>query len=158
MGALKKILIPLIFLLATYQIALTQQPRKEQTGNEFRLVNWSSDNGLFYGRVNCFIKDRNGFLWVGTEMALNRFDGSSFKNYLNLQNKNQSTIGHYIISLVEDSLHNIWVGTDKGLSRYDIKEDSFANFFPISGSVYSNKSIVPFWSTTDKLYCFESTQ
>jgi signal transduction histidine kinase/ligand-binding sensor domain-containing protein len=156
MGALKKILIPLIFLLATYHIALTQQPGKKQTGNEFRLVHWSSDNGLFYGRVNCFIKDRNGFLWVGTEMALNRFDGSSFKNYLNLQNKNQSTIGHYIISLIEDSLHNIWVGTDKGLSRYDIKEDSFANFLPIPGSSYSSKSIVPFWSTTDKLYCFES--
>jgi signal transduction histidine kinase len=156
MRILTKLITPLLFFLATYQHALTQQQRNEQTGNEYRLVNWSSDNGLFYGRVNCFIRDKNGFLWVGTEMALNRFDGSSFKNYLNLQNKNQSTVGHYIISLVEDSLHNIWVGTDKGLSRYDINTDSFANFLPVAGSASSSKSIVPFWSTQDELYCFES--
>ena len=120
---------------------------------DFRLVNWNSEQGLYYGRVNCFLKDKNGFLWVGTERGLNRFDGSLFKNYLNPSGGNQTTIDFYILSLIEDSLHNIWVGTSKGISRYDIQADSFTHFLP--GNVF-DQPMIPFWATADLVYCVES--
>ena len=85
--------------------------------------------------------------------GLNRFDGSLFKNYLNPSGGNHTTIGNYILSLIEDSLHNIWVGTDKGISRYDIRADSFTHFLP--GNVF-DQPMIPFWATADLVYCVES--
>jgi signal transduction histidine kinase/ligand-binding sensor domain-containing protein len=156
MKLFKKIICLLTVCFIACGIALAQQPKKDDIGNEYRLVNWNSENGLIYGRVTCMLKDKNGFLWIGTEKALNRFDGSIFKNYLNPESKNQRTIGNLINNLVEDSLHNIWVGTDKGLSRYDIKADTFKNFLPDSGFASYNTSIVPFWATKTQLLCIES--
>ena len=131
----------------------SQSAADNHSPEEFRLVNWNSEQGLYYGRVNCFLKDKNGFLWVGTERGLNRFDGLLFKNYLNPSGGNQTTIDFYILSLVEDSLHNIWVGTSKGISRYDIQADSFTHFLP--GNVF-DQPMIPFWATSDFVYCVES--
>ena len=115
-------------LLGFFHLSLAQSVADKHVPQDFRLVNWNAAQGLYYGKVDCFLKDKNGFLWVGTERGLNRFDGSIFKNYLNPSGGNQTTIGNYILSLNEDSLHNIWVGTDKGISRYDIRADSFTHF------------------------------
>ncbi len=130
-----------------------QNPSNNHSREDFRLVNWNSEQGLYYGRVNCFLKDKYGFLWVGTERGLNRFDGLLFKTYLNPSGGNQTTIDFYILSLVEDSLHNIWVGTSKGISRYDIQADSFTHFLP--GNVF-DQPMIPFWATADLVYCVES--
>jgi len=152
----KKIIVMLIVCFITISITLAQQPEKQATENEYHLVNWNSENGLIYGRVNCMLKDKNGFLWIGTEKALNRFDGSIFKNYLDPKSKNQKIAGNFINSLIEDSLHNIWIGTDKGLSRYDIKADTFKSFFSAIASASSSASIVPFWATSTEVLCVES--
>ena len=149
--------ISTVFLLmGVFHLSLAQSPADKLFQQDYRLVNWSSEQGLYYGRVNSILKDKNGFLWVGTEKGLNRFDGSLFKNYLNHSNKNQTTISNNIICLVEDSLHNIWVGTDKGISRYDIRADSFAHFLPDNTSAAFDQSIIPFWATADQVYCLES--
>src|SRR4030095_9224132 len=140
-------------LLGFFHLSMAQSPAQKHSPAEFRLVNWNSGQGLYYGRVNCFLKDKNGFLWVGTEGGLNRFDGSLFKNYQNPSGGNHTTIGNFILGLTEDSLHNIWAGTDKGISRYDIKADSFTHFLP--GNVF-DQPIVPFWATANLVYCVES--
>ena len=44
---------------------------------------FSIEDGISYGRVNCIIQDNQGFLWLGTSYGLNRYDGREFKNYLN---------------------------------------------------------------------------
>jgi signal transduction histidine kinase/streptogramin lyase len=132
---------------------MSQTSGDQRSTDDYRMVNWNSEQGLYYGRVNCFLKDKNGFLWVGTERGLNRFDGLLFKNYLNPSGGNQTTIDFYILSLVEDSLHNIWVGTSKGISRYDIQADSFTHFLP--GNVF-DQPMIPFWATSDFVYCVES--
>jgi len=98
-------------------------------------------------------KDVNGFLWIGTKIGLNRFDGSIFKTYYH-DPKNKHTIaGNSILGLTEDSLHNIWIGTDRGLSRYDIKADTFSNFIPSKNAV---DFAIPFWATKNDLYALES--
>jgi ligand-binding sensor domain-containing protein len=142
-----------ILLLGLFLFSRAQTSGGSHSQQDFRMVNWNSEQGLYYGRVNCFLKDKNGFLWVGTERGLNRFDGLLFKNYLNLFGGNQTTIDFYILSLVEDSLHNIWVGTSKGISRYDIQADSFTHFLP--GNVF-DQPMIPFWATADLVYCVES--
>ena len=87
--------------------------------------------------------------------GLNRFDGVLFKNYYHDYKDSSSLPGKRINSIVEDSLHNIWIGTNKGMSRYDYKNDRFSNFYRSLSDSGIHDQIVPFWSTPDKVLCFE---
>ena len=122
---------------------------------KYRLLNWTVDNGLSMNRCHAMMKDSTGFLWITTQVGLNRFDGNSFKIYFADKKKHGSLAGSRIAGIVEDSLHNIWVGTDKGLSRYDIKADTFKNFYPDIPTAGSNSFIIPFSTTQNDVYCLE---
>ncbi len=151
--------ISAVFLLLGFShLSLAQRVADYHVPQDFRIVNWNAAQGLYYGKVDCILKDKNGFLWVGTERGLNRFDGSIFKNYLNASGGNQTTVGNYILSLNEDSLHNIWVGTDKGISRYDIRADSFTHFVVDPNTPFADfdRTIISFSATADWIYCVES--
>ena len=39
------------------------------------------EDGLSFNATRNIIQDRNGFIWIGTEDCLNRFDGYNFKIY-----------------------------------------------------------------------------
>ena len=40
--------------------------------DEYRAVNWRTDDGLAHNKIYCMLKDVNGFLWIGTEGAIPR--------------------------------------------------------------------------------------
>ena len=136
------------FLLCTFFFVSAQE--------NYRVLNWNIGQGLSNGFVRCMLKDKYGFLWIGTQSGLNRFDGNSFKVFLPDENNHSGLLNKNIRGLVEDSLHNIWIGSDEGLSRYDINYDSFTNFFPLVDTSGANTSIIPFWSTKDKIFCLEA--
>jgi ligand-binding sensor domain-containing protein len=97
------------------------------------------------------------FLWIGTHVGLNRFDGSRFVNYFSNKSKDGMIISDYILALVEDSLNNIWIGTDMGLSRYDVKTDTFTNFSTSDDTLGITRYIKPFWATRDEVFCIEGS-
>jgi len=90
---------------------------------------FSIENGLSQSSVQCLFVDSKGFLWVGTQDGLNRYDGYSFKVFRNQPIDSCSISNNYIHSIAEDSFGNLWVGTQGGLSRYNRKTDSFTNYF-----------------------------
>jgi ligand-binding sensor domain-containing protein len=125
------------------------------TQETYRAIPWDVEQGLSIGGENCMLKDINGFLWIGTNVGLNRFDGNHFTNYFPDKNKSGTIISDYILSLVEDSLHHIWIGTHKGLSRYDVRADTFSNFSsPVQPAIIYPYTI-PFWATRDEVFCIE---
>ena len=77
--------------------------------------------------VTCAVKDNRGFIWLGTEDGLNRFDGYDYKIYKPDQADTSSLSGNYITSLADDG-DFIWIGTLTGLSRYNKKTDTFTNY------------------------------
>lgn len=145
------LLLPVILI---FQISFAQFTVTNNSPEKYRTVRWGMNEGLSVETNNVMLKDVNSFLWIGSFHGLDRFDGSNFKNYSPDKNKPGTIIGASITSLIEDSLHNIWIGTEKGLSRYDIKADTFQNYLLPATAV--NRDIVPFWATSDEVYCIES--
>ncbi len=68
--------------------------------------------GLGNLNVNCIAQDRAGFLWVGTENGLFRYDGSAFVKY----DRAEGLPGTFIRTMHLDSAGRLWVGTTEGLA------------------------------------------
>ncbi len=150
----KNILIFILCLASGYSNA--QQATKKTTDNNYRIVHWNIYDGLSQGNTYFALKDVHGFLWMGTNYGLNRFDGKVFKNYYHDPHNSRTIAGNDLRTggLVEDGLHNIWIGTYNGLSRYDIKADTISNFLS-SKNNGPYRAASPFWATKDKLYARE---
>ena len=96
---------------------------------QINFSNITSAQGLAHNTVNCIIQDRLGFLWIGTEGGLNRYDGYEFKVYQNDLNNKNSLSDNYVISLHEDRQGYLWVGTfGGGLNRFDPKTETFVRY------------------------------
>ena len=143
-------IVLIIFISCITAIRSISQPI---TSDQYRTVLWSAVDGLVDGG-NLMLKDKNGFLWLASSYGeLNRFDGATFKKYF--PHKRGVNPGG-INSLIEDSLNNIWMGTDIGLTRYDLRADTFANFYTAIDSKNSVGMVRAFWSTKKFIYCIES--
>lgn len=82
--------------------------------------------GLSNSNVTCILQDRKGFLWVGTEDGLNKYDGYEFTIYRHRQQDSLSLVKNSINSLFEDSRGRVWVLTrGGGVHLYDRKLDAF---------------------------------
>src|SRR5665811_118923 len=88
-------------------------------GQRYSFKEYGQDAGLTNLDVDCLMQDRTGFLWVGTENGLFRYDGRQFRAY----GKAQGLPAVQIAALHETADGEIWVATPKGLAR--LKGDIF---------------------------------
>ncbi len=82
-------------------------------------------NGLTQNAVTTIFKDSKGFVWMGTQDGLNRFDGVIFTHYKHNNLDSTSISDQYITAIAEDGAGNIWVGTRNGLNRLDVQKGIF---------------------------------
>lgn len=92
---------------------------------------YNIDNGLTQSSVTGILQDSYGFLWIGTQDGLNRFDGYQFKTYRNNPLDSTSISNNYINSQCEDRNRNLWFGTNIGLSMFDRNTGKFVNYYNI---------------------------
>lgn len=93
-----------------------------------KFESFTNADGLSHNSVFCILQDSRGFLWLGTENGLNRYDGYGFKIYEPDPSKPESISGIVIRALLEDSRGDLWVGTNNGLDRFNRKTETFDHF------------------------------
>ncbi|MDR3665215.1 MAG: two-component regulator propeller domain-containing protein [Ignavibacteriaceae bacterium] len=88
--------------------------------NLFHFKQISIDEGLPTNIVNCITQDKKGFIWLGTERGLARYDGYNFKIYRHKKGDNNTISNEEVTSMLEDSAGNFWIGTRRGgLNKFD---------------------------------------
>ncbi|MCQ3937163.1 MAG: hypothetical protein DPW18_08965 [Chloroflexi bacterium] len=98
-------------------------------GKNIRFERLSLEEGLSQSVVNVILQDRKGFLWIGTDDGLNRYDGYNFKVYKPETNDPFSLSDRSITAIVEDRSGNLWVATRTGgLNRYDPITGKFIHY------------------------------
>jgi len=93
----------LIALLCAMILPSTPEAGK----NNIRFEHISLDQGLSHSTVTCIIQDSMGFLWVGTQDGLNKYDGYGFKVYRHDAGNPESLSSNFVLSLHEDTSGNI---------------------------------------------------
>ena len=83
---------------------------------QYRLDAWTPRNGLPVTSVLCLLQDRAGYLWIGTQNGLSRFDGVAFRTFQ--IEDTPALASNYISALFEDRRGRIWAGTDAGDLSY----------------------------------------
>ena len=86
--------------------------------SQFVLDEWNSDNGLPQNSVTTIIQTQDGYLWLGTEEGLVRFDGVTFTVFDKSNTEAFQADG--ITTLAESADGTLWIGTrGGGLLKYD---------------------------------------
>lgn len=80
---------------------------------------------LSSNQITQICQDKDGYIWIGTEYGLNKYDGYRFTNYLHDTNNPHSVSSNVISHLFRDADGTLWVGTQMGLDRYNPEENQF---------------------------------
>jgi len=97
----------------------------------------STVQGLSNTQVNAITQDKQGFIWIGTEYGLNRFDGQNFTIYTSDSDDSTSVSHSLVWSLFVDGAGALWVGTQHGLNRFDPVSRRFKRYFHDPGNATS---------------------
>ncbi len=79
-----------------------------------RFEHLSLEEGLSQVTVTCVLQDRAGFLWLGTQDGLNRYDGSRFEVHKHDPTDPASLPSDWVNALAEDPSGDLWIGTEGG--------------------------------------------
>jgi ligand-binding sensor domain-containing protein/signal transduction histidine kinase len=86
-----------------------------QSAANYLRTTFTVEDGLSSNVVNAILQTRDGFLWIGTDAGLNRFDGRQFTPLYFRGPK--STPQGIVSSLAEGPDGDLWIGTSAGLFR-----------------------------------------
>ena len=94
-----------------------------------RFEHLNIEQGMSQSSVHVIFQDSRGFLWLGTQDGLNRYDGYTFKIYKPDPDAPDSLSDRWITSIIEDADGYLWIGTRQGgLNRFDPRLEKFTEF------------------------------
>jgi len=114
-----------VLLLCAWLFAVSNPNDNFGEFNEARLRSLSQFQGLSSSKITALLKDKKGFVWIGTDNGLNRYDGNSILVFQHDPDNDLSIGNNYIQALLEDQEGNLWIGTKKGLYIFHHIDQTF---------------------------------
>ena len=90
--------------------------------NAVPVKNLNVNNGLSHIDVTCVVQDKNGFIWIGTGIGLQRYDGYELKSYHNENNSLETAVRIKSIQLIDDLL---WITSKNSLLCFHTKQEKY---------------------------------
>ena len=82
---------------------------------------FSTSEGLSNNKITTIFQDQSGWIWIGTNYGLNRYNGQRITSYLYQPGQSVGLAGNYIFDLCQSADETFWVGTrGKGLSCFQV--------------------------------------
>ncbi len=115
----------IVFIFLYFSSALSHAANSNEIASPYISRSWHTEDGLPQNSVQTIVQTADGYLWLGTQQGLARFDGVRFTVF-NEKNVPELKAAH-IAKLLETKDKSLWIGTEGGgLAR--LKEGRFTNF------------------------------
>jgi len=88
----------------------------------------SVENGLSSKQINSLTFDKNGYLWIGTNYGLNRFDGYRFRHFFTAATGDESSASQIINAVKSDPSGNLWIVNQAGINQFDINTGTITRY------------------------------
>ena len=88
--------------------------------------NEDDKNTISNRSIRSFWKDKNGYIWIGTNNGLNKFDPKreTFMRF----NEEDGMANSYIYGVLGDNSGNLWLSTNHGISKFELITSNFRNY------------------------------
>lgn len=96
--------------------------------------NINIEQGISQSTIEAIFQDSEGYLWLGTNDGLNRYNGYEFKTY-NYEEYQNSISHNGITDITEDKYGNIWVNTVSGVNKINKKTEKISNYTELNGKI-----------------------
>ena len=108
----------------------------------------------FYGKLSdnkviSIAQDDTGFMWLGTEDGLNRFDGINSKIFRFGLDDENCICGNEILDILNDGRGSLWIATSNCLNKFNLNDYSFTHYtndlnskWKLSGNYISQLELV----------------
>lgn len=115
-------------------VLLAQSPKiVEEPQLHYFFSHYTTKSGLISYQINTTVQDHDGFIWIGTNEGLQRFDGIRFKTFRHDNNDPFSIPSNLVWQLLVDKDHNLWILTIDG--KAGIFDTKTFRFHPVTISV-----------------------
>ncbi|MGQ9846331.1 MAG: ligand-binding sensor domain-containing protein, partial [Bacteroidales bacterium] len=124
----------------------------------FKSIHYSVDDGLSQGSANCIFQDTKGFIWIGTQDGLNKFDGYKFTTYQHNPLDTNSISANWVYGIDEDDNGILWIATQNGLNALNPRTNKFKHYYTNQQSLSKNEEIFAVLVGTDGYIWFKSSK
>ena len=120
----KKIItyIKLLLCLLIYQA--NAHIKDEGLPLEYMHLNFTTKDGLPSNETYCIFQDSKGYIWIGTDRGLVKYDGYEFKSFTTFD----GLLSNVILAITEDEIGNIWYSTLNAKIGYINSLNEFGTF------------------------------
>jgi diguanylate cyclase (GGDEF)-like protein len=98
--------------VALFLLACASLPARSSPPMQFTSL--TAEDGLSQGAVMAILVDSQGFLWLGTEDGLDRYDGYEVHRYVHDRMQSSSLPDSWVSTLAQDRAGTLWIGTAGG--------------------------------------------
>lgn len=110
---------------------------------QFHFRHYNIENGVSSNNISTLFQDQKGYIWIGTENGLNRFDGNQFTLYQKNNPLYSNFHANSINTICETTDKELWLGMDNGVFIYNQVKDTFTPFVKQT----SDKTSITSWIT-----------
>ena len=117
-----KYVVCILILMAFYSNTFAQK-------KPVKFNRLTSSNGLSQNRVSSIVQDHDGFIWIGTEDGLNKYDGYNFEIFKRNPGDSLSLNDNQALAMHVAKDGALWIGGSlTGLSRYNSATKTFTRY------------------------------
>jgi ligand-binding sensor domain-containing protein len=120
---------------------------KAQKSSDFMFDTYLIKDGMAQSSPLSIYQDKVGYLWVGTQAGVDRFDGYSFKQYTHDLKNDDTRSSGWVLGITEDNEGNIWTVDNYGhFSFLNKATDKWTNYkLPVRDSIFKANTKLPFY-------------
>lgn len=108
---------------------------------DFYFKRIGSERGLAQNTAHAIVQDRQGFVWIGTQGGLHRYDGQQYDQYRHDPRDPASLPDSYVTALAVDGQESLWIGSySQYVSRLDLRSGRIRRY-EVPGGQQSQRQV-----------------